>query len=194
MLFKKIIRRNSSDEFDAELENHYPKKQDIYRLYYINYHRIGEGYTTNKDNIGIIDWPFKPFLLPQKMSRKDGFKVLSYLIDYIERTFALKECSREGVALLDEALNLERLGFRRINIDVAKSIDDIADLFTVAGRVGLFKKSAHYPRYFEWYTENVTLEEVKAIYRKCDMEFYDLIPGSKQKDITESVKVKTYFK
>ena len=52
--------------------------------------------------------------------------------------------------------------------------NEVIDLFTVAGRVELFKRSKHYSKYFEWYVENVTFDEVKDIYHKCNIEFSDL--------------------
>ena len=45
-------------EFDAELEDHPIGNQNIYRLYYIHYLRIGEHYGHRENNIGIINWPF----------------------------------------------------------------------------------------------------------------------------------------
>lgn len=72
-------------EFDTELEDHQLGNQSIYRLYYINYHRIGEYQGRTDNNVGEINWPFQPFMFPEGMSRKDGFKVLSYLTDFIEK-------------------------------------------------------------------------------------------------------------
>ena len=77
------VLRNRDYEFDAELENHPLGNQNIYRLHYINYHRIGNKYSS--DNIGIVNWSFKPFMFPNGIDREDGFKVLSYLTDFIEK-------------------------------------------------------------------------------------------------------------
>ena len=149
----KILTSSLSDnknyEFQAELEDHQIGNQNIYRLHYIDYHRIGKYYERTDNNVGIIDWPFTPFILPDGMSREDGFKVLSYLTDF------------------------ERLGFKRVNTDISDS--DVIDLFTVSGRLLLFKHSKYYQKYFEWYTENITFNEIKEIYDKCSIEFYDLI-------------------
>ena len=123
--------------------------------------------------MGVIDWPFKPFMLPYEMSREDGFKVLSYLTDFIEKQLNLSPCSYKSVSTLNSVLDLERLGFKRVNEDINDS--EVIDLFTVSGRLLLFKNSRHYQKYFEWYTENITLDEIKAIYSKCGIEFYDLI-------------------
>ncbi len=172
---------NRDYEFNAKLENHELGNQNIYRLRYISYQRIGEGYTNQKDNLELMDWPFDPFMLPLKMSREEAFKVLSYLIDYLEKNLALPECSYEGVKALNEVLSLERLGFKKISHPVADK--DIIDLFTVTGRILLFQKSKNYLKYFDWYTEGVTLEEIKGIYQKLGLEFFDLKPEGELSEI-----------
>lgn len=178
------LTKNTAQEFEAELEDHPLGNQTIYRLYYINYHRMRN---QNDNNVGVVDWPFSPFTLPDGMSRQDAFKVLSYLTDYIEQKFNLEPCSHKSVSALDNALNLERLGFKKLNISLDNDSTDVIDLFTVSGRVQLFKKSNHYQKYFEWYIDGVTLEEVKNIYNKCGIEFYDV------DDITDSFE-KTFVK
>ena len=62
---------NRNYEFEVELEDHQLENKNIYRLYYINYHRIDEHYGRTDNNVGVIDWPFKPFMLPYGMSRED---------------------------------------------------------------------------------------------------------------------------
>ena len=162
-------QRNRDYEFEATLENHPVGNQDIYRLYYIDYHRIG---LIESSNIGVINCPFKPFMLPNGMNREDGFKVLSYLTDFIEKREDTEPFSLKSVRTLDGVLNLERFGFTRVEENDEKKI---LNLFTVSGRLLLFKNSELYTKYFEWYTTGVTLEEVKNIYNKCNMEFQDII-------------------
>lgn len=166
---------NRDFEFDANLENHPLGEQNVYRLHYVDYHRIGEGYGMGPNNTGTIDFPFKPFLLPKGMNREDAFKVLSYLTDYLERELNLDPCSEKSVRVLDQAIDLERLGFTRLNIQVGKSETDIIELFTVKGRILLFKQSEYYKKYFEWYKEGITLDEVKKIYGRLGIDFYDLV-------------------
>lgn len=166
---------NRDFEFDANLENHPLGEQNVYRLHYVNYHRIGEGYGMGPNNTETIDFPFKPFLLPKGMNREDAFKVLSYLTDYLERELNLNPCSEKSVRVLDQAIDLERLGFTRLNIQVGKSETDIIELFTVKGRMLLFKQSEYYKKYFEWYKEGITLDEVKKIYGRLGIDFYDLV-------------------
>lgn len=74
---------------------------------------------------------------------------------------------------MDKIIDLKRLGFTKLNIDICKTVE-VNDLFTITGRILLFKKSKYYSRYFEWYTENVSFQEVQNIYHKCGIEFYDL--------------------
>lgn len=176
-------------EFDAELEDHPIGNQNIYRLYYINYHRIGEYHGHRKNNIGIINWRFNPFILPKEMTREEGFKVLSYLTDFIEKREDTESCSFKSVSTLDGVLNLERFGFTRVE---EKDESKILNLFTVDGRLLLFKRSNLYSKYFEWYVENVTKEEVESIYAKRNMEFRDIVwlDNPKEKTYTKILKQK----
>lgn len=170
-------------EFDAELENHPLGNQNIYRLYFIDYHRIGESYGMRRpDNVGVINWPFKPFMLPDGMSRDDAFKVLSYLTDFIEKEANLEPCSYKSVETLDKVIDLERLGFKRLDMNLDNDSTEVIDLFTIKGRILLFKQSKQYQKYFEWYTEGITFNQVKNIYNKCGIEFYDLIPISRESE------------
>lgn len=166
---------NRDYEFKAVLKNHPLGNQEIYRLRYINFHRIGEAYGFGLFNVGVFDWFYKPFLLPVGMGREDAFKVLSYLTDFIENALNLEECSQKSVMALDKALDLERLGFKKLDTIFPENSKEVIDLFTVDGRLLLFKRSAYYKRYFDWYTEGVTFDEVKEIYSRSGIEFYDLI-------------------
>ena len=164
---RKLQLRN---EFEATLENHPLGSQNIYRLHYILYYRA----ECNSNNFRTMDYYFEPFELPNGMSREDAFRVLSYLTDYIESKSKLEPCSYRSVSLLNEALNLQRLGFKKV--EKTCNENDIIDLFTISGRVALFKQSSYYSSYFDWYSENVTFTEVQKIYKKLNIEFYDLVP------------------
>lgn len=178
-----IESKNRDYEFEADLENHSLGNQNVYRLHYLDYHRIGESYGMRPNNVSVMDFYFQPFLLPNKMSREESFKVLSYLTDYIEKEKHLLPCSLNSVAILDEILELDRLFFVKLNTSYDKCSNEVIDLFTVTGRVLLFKQSKYYSKYFEWYTENVTLEEVKTIYEKCGMEFTDVLKKQEEQDL-----------
>ena len=183
-LLVSMVSKNSRDyEFYANLKDHELGNQDLYRLYFINYHRIGETRDViRSNNIGIINWPFKPFKLPESMSREDAFKILSYLTDYIERELSLEPCSYASVSALDNVIDLKRLGFERVDVNLDDNSDDVINLFTISGRVLLFEKSPLYQKYFEWYKEGVTFDEVKKIYEKCGIDFYDLVPVTKENE------------
>lgn len=122
------------------------------------------------------------------MTREDGFKILSYLTNFIEKRDDTEPCSLKSVRMLDSVLDLERFGFTRVKEDNEKNI---LDLFTVRGRLLLFKKSELYSKYFEWYVENVTLEEVKKIYAKYNMEFRDVVWLDNQNEKIYSKTLKT---
>lgn len=180
---------NHDYEFNCELENHPIGNQNIYRLYYVDYHRIGENYGMGPNNVGRINCSFHPFTFPNGMSREEGFKVLSYLTDFIERN--IEPCSLRSIRTLDSVLDLARLGFKRVEV---KSEDEIINLFTVSGRVLLFKNSELYSKYFEWYTEGIQFDEVKAIYDKCGIEFYDLIPMNQSSNQSNQEKESVLMK
>lgn len=175
-------------EFNGVFEDHPIGDQDTYRLYYVNYHRINEYEGCDKNNIGMIDFPLKPFKLPEGMSREDGFKVLSYLTDNIERQPDVQPYSLKAVRTLDKVLDLERFGFRRVE---EKDEEKILNLFTVTGRLLLFQKSKLYPKYFEWYTEGVSKSTVSKIYEKCGLEFKDIVWTDEDES---TVKPKVYEK
>lgn len=160
----------SDVEFYANLKDHPIGNQNIYRLYYVNYHRIGSRY--GQSGIGMIDWAFDPFTLPEGMTREEAFKVLSYLTDFIEKREDIELGSFASVKMLNSILYLERFGFKKVK---EEDESKILDLFTINGRVALFKQSSMYQRYFEWYSEGVSREEVEAIYAKHNMPFEDIV-------------------
>ena len=120
----------------------------------------------------MIDYPLRHFKLPEGMSREDGFKVLSYLTDNIEKQKDVEPFSLKSTITLDKVLDLERFGFIRIE---ETDEDKILNLFTVTGRLLLFQKSKLYSKYFEWYTEGVTKREVQKIYANLGLEFKDVV-------------------
>ena len=93
-----------------------------------------------------------------------------------------------GQLKYDDVLDLEEFKFKRI---VENDKNRIIDLFTVTGRLLLFKNSELYSKYFEWYTSDVTLEEVKNIYAKYNMLFPDVawFDDQKEKDNAKVLKI-----
>lgn len=158
-------------EFDAELEDHEIPNSNYYRLHYVEFYRRNEQIDPRPDNIGITNWPCSTFMLPEGMTREEGFKILSYLTDFIEKRKDTEVCSLKSVRTLDGVLDLDRFGFQKVTTNPK----DVIDLFTVSGRILLFKQSEFYEKYFEWYTENVTRREIEKIYKKYNMTFEDII-------------------
>lgn len=163
------ITYNEEDDFNADFEDHEIGNQKYYRLHYINYYNINR----DSNRRSIIDWPYKPFELPNGMSREDGFKVLSYLTDFIEQRDDVYEASWKSVGTLDGVINLERFGFKRL--DFTPREDEIIDLFTIDGRIKRFKDSKYYSTYFNWYTSNISKEEIEEIYQNCGLVFSDIV-------------------
>ena len=172
MGLKEIIKEffmNEEEIHEEMLENHELGNQKYYRLHYMNYHNINR----DPERRGVIDCPYDAFCFPNEMSREDGFKVLSYLTDFIEKHPEVDEASWKSVSTLDTIIDIERFGFKRVGY---KPFDeDVIDLFTVTGRLNRFKKSKYYSKYYNWYTANVTKDEVEKIYNKCGLVFSDIV-------------------
>lgn len=83
-------------------------------------------------------------MLPNGMERNDAIKVLSYLTDFIEKNTGLEEETFRSVRTLDNVLDLERLDFKRVDVDYPKDFSEVIDLFTIRGRELLFKQSKLY--------------------------------------------------
>lgn len=154
-------------EFEADLEDHGLGDKDVYRLHFVGYY-----YSKLTDGYHVHDYPLSTFKLPEGMTREEGFKILSYLTDFIEKREDVEEASEKSVITLDKILDLERFGFKKVK---EKDESKIADLFTVAGRILRFKKSKYYDKYYNWYTENVRRSEIEKIYANHNMEFQDIV-------------------
>ena len=167
--FKEEITYNEQADFNATFEDHELGKQKYYRLHYINYHNINR----DPNHMGMIDCLYKPFEFLEGMSRADGFKVLSYLMDYIEQRDDVYKASWKSVEILDAVISLERFGFKRLAF--IPNEEEVIDLFIIDGRIRRFKNSKYYIKYFNWYTSNIMKSEVEAIYQKCSLVFSDII-------------------
>lgn len=144
-------------------QNYDIEKETFYRLYYINYHPIGKGH------IGTTSCPFEPFSLPQGMEKEDAFKVLSYLTDFIEQKPGIEKASLRSLEILDSIIDLEDLGFKRRKYLPINT--PVVNLYTVTGIVDQFEHKFHYSTQVNWYTPNITKEEVKEIYGKKGLVF-----------------------
>jgi len=107
------------------------------------------------------------------MSREDGFKVLSYFTDFIEQRDDVYKASWKSIGTLDGVISLERFGFKRL--DFTPNEEEVIDLFTIDGRIKRFKDSKYYYKHFNWYTSNITKEEIEEIYQKLGLIFSGIV-------------------
>lgn len=178
---------NHSDEFYEKLDNHELSDLNIYRLHYIDYYRIGETFGKTDNNIALMEWTSKKFMLPNEMNRKDAFKVISYLQMYVRNDLKLIPNSLNEVQYLVEVLELPRYGFKVI--DDNNEIDT-NELFIVNGRVKLFKENDLYNKYYKWFNADVKFSDVKKIYNDCNLEFTNpkYILDDKEKIVKDNIK------
>ncbi len=144
-------------------QNYDIEKETFYRLYYIHYHPIGKGH------IGTTSCSFESFSLPKGMEKEDAFKVLSYLTDFIEQKPGIEKASLKSLEILDSIIDLEDLGFKRRKYLPINTT--VVNLYTVTGIVDQFEHKFHYSTQVNWYTPNITKEEVKEIYSKKGIVF-----------------------
>ena len=162
---------NKDYEYEAVLNNHKIPNSNVYRLHYMGYFRVKRRKARPVDEIRVVDDAYDMFIPPKGMSHEEVFAILSYLSDYIER-YAGDISYHESVTLLDDALDIKRLGFKRVSN--SNLIDNYVDLYTVVGRLLLFKHSSNYYNFFHWYIPNVKYNQVQNIYRKYGMNFGDI--------------------
>ena len=155
------------------------------RLYYVALERFTR-YGSSEIKLGETYGISSPFRLPHGMSYKDACKVVSYLSEKVEKENNLEPASESSVAMVSKILpsyGFERIEgmekghyhavsdykpFYKIKADyfpACKKIDGVVDLFTVGGHFKVFKKTDLNDRYFDWFTEGVTKQEIENIYK-----------------------------
>lgn len=150
------------------------------RLIYVSFEKFPgyDGRTKLGQTYGISS----PFRLPESMTIDDACKVVSFLSEKVEKENNIEPASENSVAKVSGILT--DYGFDKIEgyahghfhavqeysygdeIVGNAHINGIVNLFTVGGDFKLFKKSNLYDDYFNWFTENVTKEEIKEIFGK----------------------------
>ena len=145
-------------------------------------------YATNDVCVGHTYGISNPFILPKNMTLEEANKVVSYLTEKIEKENNLLQCSERSVSMISGLLEdygfqeVKNSGaghmhaitlfepFRRIRAANARcaEMSNVADLFTVSGDVRLFENSELNRRYFDWYTPDVTEDEVNRIYERIN--------------------------
>lgn len=178
-----LVARNNL----AELQN--GEETPAIRLYYVALEQF-KRYGTNNLCIGQTYGISSPFVLPKDMSLEDACKVVSFLSDKVEKENNLEPAGAKSVSMVSNIL--EKYGFEKIDgkekgyyhtvteydpfhkiesgLPVCNKIDGVVDLFSVNGDFKLFKKSDLHDRYFDWYSEGITQQEITKIYKNIHQE------------------------
>ena len=169
---------------------------DTIRLVYVGLADYINRYTDER-KIGETWGVTCPFKIPKGMTIENACKVISYLSEKVEREYGIEPASEKSVCSVNKIL--KDFGFKKlveynhghfhavsnyhygtIDDDFCKQIDGVVDLFTFSGEK-LFKRSVMYDRYFNWFTEGVTKEEVDEIYKNLGNATLDQQVEAKRK-------------
>ena len=161
------------------------QEADKVRLVYVGYEKFNayDGLT----KLGETGCCSFPFYLPAGINLEDSCKIISYLSEKVERELNLEPASIKSVMAVSGIL--EDYGFEkiehykpnryhstsvytaympiRINSTGYKPIPGVTDLITYGGHEKQFKKSTHGENYFDWFTENVSKDEIFDIYENA---------------------------
>ncbi len=162
------------------------KNNDMIRLVYVSVTPYKDVYNDEK-KYGALYITSSAFKLPENMTMEQACKVVSYISEKVEKENNIEPASKESVGMT--SFELENYGFiknkkitpkyahmigtapfaKNPDIDL-KAVDGVVDLITYGGKSGCFEKSDLYPRYFEWFTPNVTKKEVDGIYNSLNIK------------------------
>ena len=148
----------------------------IYRIRYIKFHN--SNYFYNSKDFDIIDVPFDMFLFPNNMSQVEGLKILSYLIDLIEKNNNIKNRNINSVESLNNIIKEKNSIFKTIHKNIKD--DNVIDLFVVIGKMELFRNTKYNNKYFEWYYPNVSTNEIDRICKKNNINLEKMIKESEK--------------
>ena len=200
-LKRKILKRN--------LEKQHITDNNAYaiRMFYVAIEKY-YNYGTNEKKVGETYGISHPFALPNGMTIEDACKVISFISNKVEKDDDIQPASEISVSTVSSILEnygfkkLETyknghyhaiskfLPFRKIETDTfepCKQIPGVVDLFTVGGHSNMFNKTNLQKRYFDWYLENVNVEEVKEIYKNL----HEKDPSIKIPNFEDSLKYAT---
>lgn len=157
---KSIIEQSQISQADT----YYPQQNNnLYRLHFFHSGNMGEKYL-NGIKKEIIAWYFPTFTAPANMELPEVQKIISYLIKKIENDYNLPECSLKALSILNETI--ENFLFQKVETQ-----EKPIELFTISGDIKEFNKQSYSKEYFDWFIENVSLDEVKTIYEKYGLTF-----------------------
>jgi len=156
------------------------------RMVYVSY----ESYYQNGDlstpkRFGHTCYQSKQFRIPDGMTPEEACRVISCLSDCIEKENHLHEGSLKSVKMTADIL--PNYGFEAVENSNCKDshgtgllipfaklgcfcepVEEVTDLITYGGEERLFRRSEIKKRYFEWYTADVTKEDVEQIYEMLE--------------------------
>ena len=178
----------------------YTKRIPTIRLYYVALEKFSR-YGSDEIKIGQTYGISSPFRLPNEMSIEDSCRVVSYLSEKVESENNLEPASEKSVSMVSKILTT--YGFEKVEshekgyyhsvsdynpfeklrtnfLPACEEIEGVVDLFTVGGDFKVFKKSDLYDRYFDWFTEGITKQEVEDIYKKIGKDY--LLPDTTSSD------------
>ena len=169
----------------------YTKKIPTLRLFYVALEKFTQ-YGTDELKIGQTYGISSPFRLPHNMSMEDACKVVSYLSDKVEKENNLESACEKSVTMVSNIL--ENYGFRKeeikekghyhsvsecvpfckiqTSVPATEEIEGVVDLFTVSGDFKIFKKTDLHDRYFDWYNEGISKQEIIDIYKRIGQEHW----------------------
>ena len=188
-----IARVNIAEEMKKRMENmELGDKSILARAdYSLRYPRIRLMYVRFEKFLGHTDsmklattlGVSSPFMIPKGMGIENACKIVSYLSEKLEKEYNVEPASEDSVALVSR--ELANYGFEKLECDYTpghyhsisqyhllskietefdEGLKATTDLITYDGNKRLFKKSVLGSKYFNWFTENVTKEDVIDIY------------------------------
>ena len=167
----------------------FTKRLPTIRLCYASLEKFNR-YGTGQAMLGETYGFSSPFRLPREMSIEDACKVVTYLSNKVEFENKLDPACETSVIKVSNLL--DKYGFEKVEskekghyhavseynsfgaiktpFPVCNEIEGVVDLFTVGGDFKLFKRTNMHNRYFNWYKDNVTEDEIFDIYKKIRQE------------------------
>ncbi|MBQ6285737.1 MAG: hypothetical protein IJK67_05490 [Bacilli bacterium] len=141
----------------------------VYAFYYWNY-----GYS--KDKMHAIEYPSKCFTLPDNMSEKDAFLILSYLFRGVYLRVKYDNDDPEKIIttikILDEIL--PEYGFKEPTDYAGYEEHPIVDLFIIDDKCKLFNNVCNKNRIVKWYNKHVSFGKILKIFKKLNLEYRDI--------------------
>lgn len=151
-------------------------------MVYVRYESFYRNYSISSPKaVGQTCFYSKQYQIPEGMDPEEAFKVISCLIDCVEGENKLEENYFKIIQKTSELL--PSYGFKEVEgtearyshstgtlLPLAKLsclcefVPGVADLIIYGGEEKLFRRSEIRKRYFEWYTPNVTKEEVDEMF------------------------------